>query len=401
MLQLTVVRWSMAWQDSHFSMSYDRPSTTAISQPDIAYGPSSTPGNRTYFETMSRIISLTLELVRGRMLSPHFHMSFKTIQAYKERIQNILADGAPHLRDPNSCTTSMDHLQRLALKVHAAYIKSELFRPALKTSVDKDDPLSVKVQKDLITSLMETLESYIELHSFSAHGSRSWITLQRAISSAFLLAVIEGSQSEPKVWKLLHQLEDIMTERASAEADHGGTNSGSTANTNVTSPLSVVAVGGGGYDYSPIPGMTNAPLSISDSFSGPRTASIPATVAADTRTQWAKPITHSLRALQKVNAAFGKLSSTTPLSSTATTGAPKQKKHLSSSPTIYQHSQPTPSLLHGVGVYGQTGSSSSNSTILASGNALVSTPESSTSGEWTIPNLIDRAAEYIHPPLWG
>lgn len=383
-------------------MSYDRPSTTAISQPDIAYGPSSTPGNRSYFETMSRVISLTLELVRGRMLSPHFHMNFKTIQAYKERIQNILADGAPHLRDEKSCVTPMDNLQRLALKVHAAYIKSELFRPALKTTVDKEEPLSMKVQRDLISSLIETVESYIELHAFSTHGSRSWITLQRAISSAFLLAVIEESQYEPKVWQLLRQLEGIISESASAEADYGGPSSKRAANTSMTSPLGMGSRGGSrsSYDYSPITGMTNAPLSISDSFSGPGTASIPATVAADSRTQWAKPITQSLNALQKLNAAFGKLSATKSLTAVTAT-SPDPKKHIGGSSPIYSHSQPSSALPYGYSPYGQSSGSGGALSNLGSTSRPGSTPESSTSGEWTIPNLLDRAAEYIHPPLWG
>jgi hypothetical protein len=369
----------MAWQDSHFAMSYDRPSTTAISQPDIAFGPSSTPGNRSYFETMSRVISLTLELVRGRMLSPHFHMNFKTIQAHKDRIQNILTDAAPHLRNQKSCVTSMDNLQRLALKVHASYVKSELCRPALKPSVDKDGPLSLKLQKELISSLMETVESYIELHSFSTHGSRAWITLQRAISSAFLLAVIEESHSKPKVWQLLRQLEDIISERASAEGDCGEIETNIATDTRKTSPLYPEPRGGGDSSYgnSHFSGMTNATLSIHDSFSGPRTATMPAAVAPDTRTQWAKPIAQSLRALQKLNAAIGKLSSTSPSTN-----------------------QRSPSIFRGIDAYGQTSSVSPFSN-LGSSSVTISTPESTTSGDWTLPTLLDRAAEYIQPPLLG
>ncbi|KAH8701968.1 putative C6 transcription factor [Talaromyces proteolyticus] len=332
--------WSMAWQDSHFSLSYDRPSTVAISQPEIADRAESQPGNRDYFETMCRIIALTLEVVRGRMVTPNSHMSFKTIQEYKERIQKMLADAAPHLRDRKYCHTLMNNLERLALKVHFSYITSELCRPVLKAEADKTDPLFFKVRQDCVESLINTVESYIELHSYSSHGSRAWITLQRAISCAFLLAVIDEGKTEPKVRGLLHRLEVIIAERASAE----------------------------------------------DSLHGQQIAEASDSVPVDSHTQWAKPLVKSLRALQKLNIAFN------------TYGAqnPSQTRR-SNSPYGQYSSQVMPS-----SVYTQNSSTSANACVTPNmGSLPPPTPESSSSGDWTIPNLLDRAAEYIHPPLWG
>src|SRR5438876_9012390 len=40
------VWWALAWQDSHFSMSYDRPSSSAVCGPEIPYLPTSAPGFR-------------------------------------------------------------------------------------------------------------------------------------------------------------------------------------------------------------------------------------------------------------------------------------------------------------------------------------------------------------------
>jgi hypothetical protein len=379
------VWWSMAWQDSHFSLSYDRPSTTAICQPEIAFRQDSGPGEYDYFETMSRIISLTLEIVRGRMLSPQYPMSFKAIQTYKEGIQKILVDAAPHLRDRKYCLSSMDHLQRLALKVHASYITSELCRPALKAVAGDADPLTTKVRKDCVSSLIGTVESYIELHSFSTHGSRSWITLQRAISSAFLLAVIEESKSEPQVWRLLRQLESVIADRANAETEFDGSDTRTNKIAAASPPQGTTVQAVSSASFNTIPGVTNAPLSISDPFSGPATTAVPASVAADTRTQWAKPLTKSLRALQKLNAAFSKGSF--PWSGSG--DSPNYQGHGGSSTHV---SAP------GIGCYPHSGSSNAPTNV---GSLPPPTPESSTSSEWTIPNLLDRAAEYIHPPLWG
>lgn len=376
----------MAWQDSHFSLSYDRPSTVAISQPEIADRPESKPGDRDYFETMCRIISLTLEVVRGRMLAPHFHMSFKKIQTYKQRIQQMLADASPHLRDRKHCLTSMDHLQRLALKVHASYITSELCRPALKAEADQNDPLLPIVRRDCVESLIGTVESYIELHSFSTHGSRAWITLQRAISCAFLLAVIDEGKTEPKVRDLLHELEVIISERASAEGEYEATVAAAVPGESMSSPENVTQNTRMTTDDpqpNTIHGITKAHLSLPDSFQEPQMASVPATIAMDTQAQWAKPLIRSLRALQKMNLAFNTYGAQ-PGSSTGAYGQ-------SDSQTVPSQS-----------VYGRNLSVAAPSSYTPNmGSLPPPTPESSSSSDWTYPTLLDRAAEYIHPPLWG
>ncbi|KAJ5907155.1 uncharacterized protein N7473_004071 [Penicillium subrubescens] len=364
------VWWSMAWQDSHFSLSYDRPSTTAVSQPDIAYREGSRPGDLSYFETLCRVISLALEVVRIRMLSPHTQISFESIQGYKERIQKIMVEAKPHLRDAQWCTTSPEHLERVVLKLHSSYISSELCRPSLKPNVDANDADTASMRRDCIVNLMTTVEAYIEMYNISSHAARSWIALQRAISSAFLLAVIEEAKHEPRVWSLLRQLESIIAQRASNElaydtADVAGTGS------SITSP----AQGVGTYD--PITGVTNPSQPILDPTS-------PAAINPDTQTQWAKSLAKTHRALQKLLTAFGNQHSR------GTTGR---------SPAFHQSNlNATAASSSSMGNFMPPVSASMTPSV---GSLPPPTPESSGSGEWTMPNLLDRASEYIHPPLWG
>ncbi|KAK2763144.1 hypothetical protein FQN54_009780 [Arachnomyces sp. PD_36] len=392
------VWWSMAWQDCHFSLSYDRPSTTAFCQPDIPYRADSEPGDRSYFETLCRIISLTLEVVRGRMLSPHSQISFAKVQTYKEEIQRIFEDATPHLRDRTHCRTSMDHLERLALKLHSSYITSELCRPALKTTADLKDESTKIMRKDCINGLLRTVEAYVELNSISSHGARSWIGLQRAISCAFLLAIIEESKSDPRVWNLLRQLEAIIAERASAEGVFSQPRPETTTVTNptVTTTTTTAPSLSAGVMIPPqnpyedikpdisstgIQGMTNIPVSSYDPVSVATTTTIPTSITADTETQWAKPLAKSLRALQKLNAALSAQAGNQ--KSTNTTGL-----------------APAHTAVGGVGTF----PASAANTPARGGSASSlppPTPESSTSGEWNLPSLLDKAAEYIHPPLWG
>jgi hypothetical protein len=360
----------MAWQDSHFSLSYDRPSTTAVSQPDIAYKEGSKTGDLSYFETLCCVISLALEVVRIRMLSPHAQISMESIQAYKERIQKIMIEAKPYLRDANHCTTPTEHLERVVLKLHSSYFSSELCRPALKPMADFSDVSVASMRGTCVVNLMTTVEAYIEMHNISSHAARSWIALQRAISSAFLLAVIEEAKSDPNVWNLLRQLESIIAQRASAERVFDSTDAATVAS--MTSPPQNL----GAYD--PILGATNPPGPIAPALD----PNSPAALPSDTQTQWAKSLAKTHRALQKLLNAFG---------------------NQPSRPTPGRNG--TPSYLH-PSLNPNSASTGSFVPVSASMTPSVSslpppTPESSGSGEWSMPNIMDRAAEYIHPPLWG
>ena len=414
----------MAWQDSHFSLSYDRPSTTAVSQPNIAYSSTSQPGNRSYFETLTRIISLVLEVVRGRMLSPHSQMNLKVIQAYKESIQQILAEAKPHLRDREFCLTPTEHLERVVLRLHASYFLSELCRPAIKGTADVNDPVIKTMRGDCIANLMATVETYIEMHTVSSHASRSWITMQRAVSSAFLLAVIEESKMDTRILSLLRHLEAIIAERAESERAFDGadvpppphpasssTTSPTTTTTTATTATTATAATAAGSSVQPIASQGLDATATPSSGISPPTANpvspssaAPIAVGPDPQTQWAKPLAKTLRALQKLNSAFNvqgmhRMPSTSGsdipfnLYSTATTPL------ASTTAGAGAGAGASPGGASGLGT--RVGGPVQPGLSATPGSLPPPTPESSTSGEWTVPNLIDRASEYIHPPLWG
>lgn len=358
------VWWSMAWQDSHFSLSYDRPSTTAVCQPGIAKREGAQPGDFSYFESLCGVISLALKVVRSRMLSPHSQMSWETIQDYKDQIQKILIQARPYLRDPQYCMTPTEHLERNVLKLHSSYFSSELCRPALKATANIRDPQTSRMRADCLDHLMTTVEAYVEMHAVSSHASRSWITLQRAISSIFLLAVTEESKSNAHFWTLLRKLKAIISERANAEFDYGSPQDAS-------------------VDRNPLYNSLGQP--IMNPLSGsPAALSSPAAAAAaaDSQTQWAKPLTKTLRALEKLEAAFHHR----PSPSIMPTGA--SPTYLNPATAMHPNANPMVPLPPS----GMTQNL---------GSLPPQTPESSTSGEWTIPNILDRAQEYIHPPLWS
>lgn len=357
------VWWSMAWQDSHFSLSYDRPSTTAVCQPEIAKREGVKPGDYPYFESLCGVISLALKVVRSRMLSPHSQMSWENIQNYKDQIQKILIEARPYLRDPQYCTTPTEHLERNVLKLHSSYFSSELCRPALKATANTRDPQTARMRADCIDHLMTTVEAYVEMHAVSSHASRSWITLQRAISSIFLLAVTEESKSNAYFWTLLRKLKAIISERANAEFDYGSPQNASVDRSSLYNPL-------GQPTMNPV---TGSPAALSSPAA--------AAAAADSQTQWAKPLTKTLRALDKLEAAFH-------ASSPSIMRTAASPTYLNPATAMHPNANPMAPL--------PPSGMTPNLAPLAP-----QTPESTTSGEWTIPNILDRAQEYIHPPLWS
>lgn len=207
----------MAWQDSHFGLSYDRPIETLSPSPQIPRAVDSRPGNRAYFETMCSVISLILQLLREEILEGH-KISDHTIPAYKVELDKILADAAPHLRSEDYCFTLRDHIQRLTLKLRSSYLVSEICRRSLKQSSIAGGKMALAPHlcQECIDSLLSTIEAFIEIHQIIPQGSRSWIHLHSAISAAFLLSVDEGAQTEPGVWAILEKLENVFCDLTSA-----------------------------------------------------------------------------------------------------------------------------------------------------------------------------------------
>lgn len=209
-----------------------------------------------------------------------------------------MIEAKPSLRSRDYCYSREEHLQRVVLKLYSSYFASELCRSALKSFVDIKDSAMSRMRRDCVSNLVATVEAYIEMYTISTYAARSWITLQRAISSIFLLAVIEEPKSEPSFFNLLQQMKLIVAEQA---------NSGDRFE-----PCQAPAMGdpSGMASMPPdrmttcntIPGITNTTAANLTACN--TTDPVPAPVAADIQAQWTKPLTKTLRALERLEAAF-------------------------------------------------------------------------------------------------
>lgn len=211
----------MAFQNSHFSLAYDRPSITMVSQPEIAYDPKSMPGHRSYFETLCRIISVVLEMLRELMFSHHAHLRYHEIRDYKHRIERIITEAAPHLRYTERCTTLAENIERTELRLHSSYYISVMCRVALDPYATMDNHRREVIRNDCLINLINTIEAFVELHSLNPHCSRTWISLQRSIASAFLLVANNNDQIHTHTWDLIQKLERVLADHVYADGEAG------------------------------------------------------------------------------------------------------------------------------------------------------------------------------------
>ncbi|CDM26320.1 transcriptional regulator family: Fungal Specific TF [Penicillium roqueforti] len=208
------VWWTMAFQNSHFSLAYDRPSITMVSQPEIPFDPKSMPGHRSYFETLCRIVSLSLEVLRSRMYPGSSQLRVHEIREYKQQIQRMLAEATSHLRYRDNCRSLAEHIERTELRLHSSYLLSVLCRVSLDPHSHLDAPRRAMIREDCIDSLVNTIDAFVELHEINSHCSRSWISLQRSIASAFLLVANDDS---PQTWQLIDRLEMVLADHVYAD----------------------------------------------------------------------------------------------------------------------------------------------------------------------------------------
>lgn len=419
--------WALAWQDAHFSVSYDRPSSSILCMTDVPYTKHSSPGNRSYVESMSEIIKLTQGILRYRALNQQKAMNWSMIAKYKDDVHKIWDDALPRLRNRAQCVLLTDHLERLALRLHCSYLISEICRPALKedphpptsdpTNTTKspvvspgnaprkssyssahssngdspqDQAIVLSLRAECVKHLENVVGTYVELNPINKYAARSWIGIQRSISAAFLLGVLPETKQEPRVIRLLTELERGIQESAIEDTD-----------SHKSQPDSITPMGPDGRRLS---------MSVGHSRDAPL---------------WVRSMTGSLSALSKLNAALaGKASSTQFPTSHA--HHPHQQQHWSINAAataaaggVYNTPVVSPGG-HTPGINGVMMGGMPQFPVLYPPNyqsnfmvqqvmptapAIITgpyTPESQGSnGDWNAGNLSERALKYVHPGLWG
>ncbi|KJK63526.1 specific transcription factor domain protein [Aspergillus parasiticus SU-1] len=213
--------WTIVWQDTFLSFTYDRPPSTITMSCPIPYR-QQTEG-LSFQESIFTICNILLNKARqetaGNLEDPQ-----QSALKYKSQLEEVWDDAAPFLTDKARCTSVQDHLERLALGVHLGYGVCRLSRVYL-SEMEPHSPLYNGAAMDCMNRAMQAIESFLDLHRFSASVCRSWAFVHNAVSCAITLKglgapLVEGQRNpEVLVQRLIAVLEKEEKDSEWCDAD--------------------------------------------------------------------------------------------------------------------------------------------------------------------------------------
>ncbi|PYH32570.1 Zn(II)2Cys6 transcription factor [Aspergillus neoniger CBS 115656] len=200
--------WMLIWQDTFLSFTYDRPLGTIAMNCSIPYK-HDTDG-LSFQECVFAICHQIIEEARQETTDGP-QDPLESMRESKRQLDGIRDAAAPFLVDKRRCVSLQDHLERLALDIHLGYVTCRINRVYLDGHTGAPFPAAVAV--DCVQRAMQAIESFLDLHRYSASVCRSWAFVHNAVSCAITLKslnhapVDERRKSDLLVQRLIAVLE--------------------------------------------------------------------------------------------------------------------------------------------------------------------------------------------------
>ncbi|PYH70323.1 Zn(II)2Cys6 transcription factor [Aspergillus vadensis CBS 113365] len=200
--------WMLIWQDTFLSFTYDRPLGTIAMNCSIPYK-HDTDG-LSFQECVFAICHQIIEEARQETTDGP-QDPLESMRESKRQLDGIRDAAAPFLVDKRRCVSLQDHLERLALDIHLGYVTCRINRVYLDGHTGAPFPTAVAV--DCVQRAMQAIESFLDLHRYSASVCRSWAFVHNAVSCAITLKslnhvpVDERRKSDLLVQRLIAVLE--------------------------------------------------------------------------------------------------------------------------------------------------------------------------------------------------
>lgn len=213
--------WTIVWQDSLLSLSFDRSPIAIMTRCQLPLGPTALTEGFTYTEAMYHLCQKILQSVNNDTNS---QPDFDQIIADSIEVENIRSRVRPELRIKEACKTVQDRLQHCAIILHTSFVVSVLCRPALRRGESPGMNLS---QKAILAgkckeNLAETVRMYLKMHSLSVIPTRSWAFTYHGLSSAVLLGILGETKTDPEVRTLQGNLISALSATAAKEQTSPG-----------------------------------------------------------------------------------------------------------------------------------------------------------------------------------
>ncbi|PNS20570.1 hypothetical protein CAC42_297 [Sphaceloma murrayae] len=206
--------WTLMWQDSLLSITYDRASFSAL----VDHSPMADPRNHInispFHSSILRISKVALDVVRDRSKAMSNRELFSRIQRSRDEINTVLRECAEHLRDSRRCRSLRESIEHWSLYLHVSYILSELCRPAISPS-SSDPELTRSFRQTCLDSLINTVEAWLGLQNITSYARQSWASVHRALSSALLLGIMREHAHNDRCRRLLGRFIGLMGDMTS------------------------------------------------------------------------------------------------------------------------------------------------------------------------------------------
>lgn len=213
---LTFARWTIVWQDSLLSLSFDRAPIATMARCQIPLGPNATTEGWSYTEAMHNLCRKILQSVNNDSGIP---FDFDQVIKDSNEVENIRRQVHPRIGQKEHCKSVEDWLQYYAIKLHTSFVVSVLCRPALRRGEihGMDTVQKNHMAEKCKQNLVETVQMYLKMHSLSVIPTRSWAFTYHGLSSAVLLGILGKTKADPEVRQLQGELIEALSSSAAKD----------------------------------------------------------------------------------------------------------------------------------------------------------------------------------------
>ncbi|CAL3972209.1 unnamed protein product [Diplocarpon coronariae] len=208
--------WTILWQDSLLSLSFDRSPIAIMTRCQSPLSPTALIEGFSYTEAMYKLCYNILQFVKNDSASSS---TYEQIIANSIEVENIRQQVVPRLRSTDLCKTVQDRLQHYAVVLHTSFVVSVFCRPALRRGASPGMDMRQKalLAEKCKANLAETVRMYLKMHSLSVIPTRSWAFTYHGLSSAVLLGILGETKTDPEVRSLQGDLISALSVSAAKE----------------------------------------------------------------------------------------------------------------------------------------------------------------------------------------
>ena len=162
-----------------------------------------------YVECMKSLCSTGLHIVQERSITSDLLWEPSNMLKIQEELADIAVHGAPHLRDVTNCRSIKDQLEHWCFDLHLSFFTSELFRPLLKHQKPNAEQM-IKLRDVCLENLAKTVNAFLGLQNVASSVKTSWAVLQKALSSALMLSILQEPLRDSRIKALLDRFMTVV-----------------------------------------------------------------------------------------------------------------------------------------------------------------------------------------------